>query len=146
MKNIADIKEQLESLAEVTNKFDSEAVQLKIVEFVLSTEVGNGKKTASSNSKRKPRKSTVKPKGDSSTNKSSKKSVGLTPTAILNKLVEEGFFKDPKTIGDIVMHCEQNMARKFKSSDFSGKLIQLVRNETLVREKNSDNQYEYQNK
>ena len=49
----------------------------------------------------------------------------------------------PKTIGDIVKHCEHNMARKFKQNEFSGKLARLVRDGVLKRGKNADGQYEY---
>lgn len=148
MKNFEEIKEQLKNLAEVVNKFESEAVQLKIVEFVLSPEVEQRRKTSSSNSKRRStrKKTTVKPTDESQIKRASKKSVGSGAVAALNKLIEEDFFKDPKTIGDIVEYCEHNMARKFKSNQFSGKLARLVRNETLIREKNSENQYEYRKK
>ena len=148
MKNFGDIKEQLKSLSEVVNSFKSEAVQLKIVEFVLDLESEVEQKTTNSSPTKKTtrKRTTKKPAGVTAQKKTGKKSAGQGAYATLDKLIEEGFFNDPKTIGDIVKHCEHNLARKFKSSDFSGRLGRLVRDGALAREKNSDNQYEYKNR
>jgi hypothetical protein len=78
-----------------------------------------------------------KPKG--------RKGSGSGAVATLARLVEEDFFQNPATIGGIVTHCEETLARKFKANEFSGKLGRLVREKTLMRSKNSDNQYEYKN-
>ena len=53
------------------------------------------------------------------------------------------FFKKPRTIGDILVHCETNLARKIKANEISGKLGRMVRNGELKRTKNADGQYEY---
>ncbi len=65
------------------------------------------------------------------------------PSEMLDKLVSESFFHIPRTIGEIVTHCEASLACNYKASDFSGALIRFVRDEKLKREKNSDGQYEY---
>ena len=70
---------------------------------------------------------------------------GNGAVATLTTLVEENYFEEARTIGDIVAHCEENLARKFKANEFSGKLGRLVREKTLARKKNADSQYEYQN-
>jgi hypothetical protein len=62
---------------------------------------------------------------------------------MLNQLLASGFFKKARTIGEIVSHCETNLAVKYKQSDFSGPLIRLVRDQKLKRVKNKDQQYEY---
>ena len=49
------------------------------------------------------------------------------------------------TIKNIVEHCDQNLALKYKQSDFSGALGRYVRDGKLKREKNDENQYEYTN-
>jgi hypothetical protein len=61
----------------------------------------------------------------------------------LETLVVDGFFKTPKTIGQIVEHCDTSLAMKYKQSDFSGPLMRLVREKRLIRKKNTDGQYEY---
>ena len=148
MKNFGDVKEQLQGLSEVVNSFKSEAVQLKIVEFILGLESEDEQKIINSSPKRKTtrRKTAKKPTDETSQKRTGKKPFGQGGPATLDKLIEEGFFSEPKSIGDIVKHCEHNMARKFKANEFSGKLARLVRHGTLVRNKNSDNQYEYKNK
>jgi hypothetical protein len=62
---------------------------------------------------------------------------------MLDRLVGENFFKKPKTIKQIVEHCEHNLAFKYKQSDFSGPLGRLTRDGALTRKKNADKQYEY---
>src|SRR2546428_695278 len=62
--------------------------------------------------------------------------------ATLTRLLGEGFFKTGKTIGDIVKYCETTLALPYKQSDFSGKLVRLVRDKKLTREKNAEGQYE----
>lgn len=148
MKNLDEIKGRLIDLSEIINKFKSEAVQLKIVEFVLDLEPEASQKPIDSNPQRKTprRKATKKKVDETARKKSGKKPVGQGAVATLEKLVEEGFFSEAKSINDIVQHCERNLARKFKTNEFSGKLGRLVRNETLTRNKNSDNQYEYTKK
>ena len=53
MKNFGDVKEQLQGLSEVVNSFKSEAVQLKIVEFILGLESEDEQKIINSSPKRK---------------------------------------------------------------------------------------------
>ena len=155
-KNFDDVKKQLEELAPIINSFSSEAVQLKIVELVLS-----GRKASEDISEQDedPEKPATKPKarkrqakkvqtkgtGDS-TSTASKRSPGDGGPATLDKLVANGFFKQKRTIKDIINHCETNLARKFKQNELSGKLARLVRSEALTRTKNEDNLYEYVSK
>ena len=68
---------------------------------------------------------------------------GQGAVASLSELANGDFFTKPKTISDIVSYCEQNMARRFKPNEFSGKLGRMTRDRVLVRVKNGDNQYEY---
>ena len=63
--------------------------------------------------------------------------------ATLDTLVGDDFFKSPKTIGQLVEHCDTSLAMKYKQSDFSGPLMRLVREKRLTRKKNTDGQYEY---
>jgi hypothetical protein len=152
IKNFEGIKSQLKELSEIVNSFKSEAVQLRIVELVFGFEpeeeekpYGEGKPIVK---KRKAVK--IRPAQKDGTNsvpkKAGNKPSGQGAVATLGKLVEEGFFRQPKSIGDIVEHCDHNLARKFKANEFSGKLGRLVRDNSLTRTKNSESQYEYQSK
>ena len=152
IKNFDEIKEQLKELSGVINSFKSEAVQLRIVELVFGLaneedQVEENPVTPPPKTKRKKKRATSKKTtSKSTTGKATKRASGDGAPSTLTKLVEENYFSKPKTIGDIVEHCEHNLARKFKSNDFSGKLARLVRDGTLKRSKNSDSQYEYTNK
>lgn len=147
LKDFEAIKAQLAELADVINKFKSEAVQLRIVELVLQ---GNNVETGgkSSNEVVTPKKGKKKRKpASSSTNtadgKKKKASGGTGAIATLVKLYGEDFFSKPRTISDILAHCETNLARRIKANEISGKLGRMVRSGELKRTKNTDNQYEY---
>ena len=152
IKNFEEIKSQLKDLSGIINGFKSEAVQLRIVELVFGLEPEDDSPAEETNvitpkrsksTKRKPsKKAVVKTKSK----KSGAKPSGQGSVATLLKLIDEGFFSKPKSIGDIVEHCDHNLARKFKPNEFSGKLGRLVRDGTLKRSKNAENQYEYQTK
>ncbi|AOY89463.1 hypothetical protein BKP64_15525 [Marinobacter salinus] len=152
IKNFEEIKLQLMELSDIVNSFKSEAVQLRIVELVFGMEAEH-EQDDQDETPEKPRKKTArrkraakKPEEDTPKKTSSKKANGQGAVATLTKLVDDGFFKEPKSIGNIVEHCDHNLARKFKANEFSGKLGRLVREGTLTRTKNSENQYEYQSK
>ena len=150
INNFDTVKLQLKDLSEVVNAFKSEAVQMRIVELVFGFEQPEENVTDEvagdvTSSKKKRTKGTSKKKaiekvGGKTT---SKRASGSGAPATLSKLVGGDFFSKPKTIGDIVGHCELKMARKFKQNEFSGKLGGLVREGTLTRGKNADGQYEY---
>lgn len=97
--------------------------------------------------RRKATRSKAKPKTEvgGTEAKTSKKARGSGHGAVaaLSELVDNGFFNKPKTINDIVSHCEEKQARRFKSNEFSGKLGRLTRDGVLDRTKNGDGQYEY---
>lgn len=156
ISNFDEVKKQLSELSEVINKFKSEAVQLRIVEIVLGdgasygtasdADHGEPDKTPKTR-RRKTTRSKAKPKveADGAEAKSTKKARGSGHGAVaaLSDLVENGFFDKAKTINDIVSHCEEKLARRFKSNEFSGKLGRLTRDGVLDRTKNGDGQYEY---
>ncbi|WP_298333856.1 hypothetical protein [uncultured Erythrobacter sp.] len=156
ISNFDEVKKQLSELSEVINKFKSEAVQLRIVEIVLGDGAEHGSADDAQNDASKPApkpgrrkatrsKATLKAKVDSAEAKTSKntRSSGKGAVATVSELVDNGFFEKPKTINDIVSHCEEKLARRFKSNEFSGKLGRLTREGILDRTKNGDGQYEY---
>lgn len=151
IKNFEEIKVQLKDLSEIVNSFKSEAVQLRIVELIfgLESEIEENSRgeAESAPKKRKVAKRKTPKKSDTNTatKKTGNKPSGQGAVATLIKLVEGNFFDEPKSIGDIVEHCDLHLARKFKTNEFSGKLARLVRDGSLTRTKNSEEQYEYQN-
>jgi hypothetical protein len=150
IEDVQDKKKYLAELATVLNSFKSEAVQLRLLEHLLG-DVGADKDQAQPNGNSKQslrrRRKQPRPSGDNggSGSPTKKKSAasGTGAVATLAQLAEEDFFKEPRTIGDIIEHCKHNLARSFKANEISGKLGQLVRSKQLTRVKNADNQYEY---
>ncbi len=149
INNFETVKKELTELAGVINAFKSEAVQLRIVELILGASSFQedqipAKEPVSQKPTRKKQKATTK-SADVAENKGKKKAspVGTGAVATLGKVAEGEFFSKPRTINEIIQHCSTSLARKFKASDFSGKLGRMVRNGELIRKKNADNQYEY---
>lgn len=149
-KDFETTKKQLAELAEVVNKFKSEAVQLKLLELLFDAtphdiedegagDVGARPKKRTRKNQTSAKKAVLHDKG----NKAGKKASSFGATSILKKLYDESFFEKPKTISDICQHSDKNLARKIKPNEISGKLARMVRNGELARKKNSDNQYEY---
>ena len=160
---IADLKDviaQLKELSAVVNSFKSEAVQLRVIELVFSSvpanksdddseEAGNMRRMAKS---KRPRKRAAKALADETSSGSEKGAGGGRKSSrsgqrggktLIAGLVDEGFFKKPKTINKIIEHCDVNRATKYKQNELSGPLGRSVRDGTLKRQKNADGQYEY---
>lgn len=151
IKNFDTIKSQLRELAEVINTFKSEAVQLRLIELVFEAarddsndeETGAGRDRPPADPARKARKTSKKSTAADATSPKGKSSGRPGGKSMLDRLVTDGFFKKPKTIKQVVEHCEHNLAFKYKQTDFSGALGRLTRSGTLSRKKNADKQYEY---
>ena len=157
LKNFESIKRQLVELAEVMSKFKSEAVQLRLLELVFadqsspasgdSSGQNSDKAPVTRKVRRKKPRGTVAPNPTDAKTTDPKRKVisGNGAITTLSKVYAAGFFKQPKTIGDILAHCETNLARKIKANEISGKLARMVRENELRRQKNSENQYQYFN-
>lgn len=149
IENFETVKKELAELAGVINAFKSEAVQLRIVELVLSAPAIHEDRIPpeeASLGKPKRKKKPSSTKSTAETGKTDKKraaSTGSGAVAALSQLAEGDFFSKPRTINDIIQHCSTSLARKFKANEFSGKLGRMTRSGELTRKKNADNQYEY---
>ena len=151
IKNFDTVKSQLRELAEVINGFKSEAVQLRLIELVFEAASADSdepedrgeQKKAVRGSTGKARRVAKKPAAADAASGKTKGSGRPGGKSMLDRLVGEGFFKKPKTIKQVVEHCEHNLAFKYKQTDFSGALGRLTRSGTLSRKKNADKQYEY---
>ena len=137
IEKLANMKKQLADLATVLNTFKSEAVQLRLLEFLLgrqSNEMPGRTRSPRARNKTGKRKTAKKQK------KSPRRIGGQ---AALTNLLSMSFFDKPRTIKDIVKYCKQKFGRTFKPTDFSGKLSRLAATGELVRKKNAKNKYEY---
>lgn len=132
------------------NTFKSEAVQVKIVELLFQgnpvEEVAYVKAEQPYMGIRKrgrPRKEEVV-RPARMVVKRTRRKVG--PTQVLRRLMEENFFKTKRPIGDIVKYSNEKMNLPLKSNDFSGILMNYIREKKLTRDKNAETgQYEYMN-
>lgn len=155
IKNFEEVKNQLNELSGIINSFKSEAVQLRIIEIVLGgvtrkeeqEESSAEQHTPVSKTRTRKRKAnrSAPTEGNTPTERKKRSSSGSGSIASLMSVYDSGFFKSPKTIGEIVKHCEVNLARTVKPNEISGKLARMVRNNELKRSKNADGQYQYTN-
>jgi hypothetical protein len=148
IEKFADIKGQLSELATVLNKFNSEAVQLRLLDVVFGKDEGTGEPrseesstTAHKSTRRKSHK--AKKEVEAQPEKRKKVTLGSGARATLTQLLETPLFNKAQTINSIIEHCKHNLARTFKPNEFSGSLARMVRSGELTRKKNADHQYEY---
>jgi hypothetical protein len=149
IKDFESIKKQLQELAGVINGFKSEAVQLKVIELLFQR-MGIKPEDLQQSKEEKFLKvaKRKKRKAFSSAEKKTKqprvsKGGRPGPGTMLKKLIEEEFFKKPKTIQDIIDHCQSKLAYAYVSSELSVALTRALRSGSLKRQKNAQKQFEY---
>lgn len=146
-RNFHELKQQLAELSETINKFESEAVQLRIVELLFS-ETGNGSELSEGENG-------VYAAGPGRLMAGQGEMGGLPgrrrravpsasgAVAALAKLVDSDFFLKKRTIGDVVKKCEEEVGTRYRSNAFSGPLSRYARSGVLKREKNAEGKYVY---
>lgn len=153
LKDFNKTKNQLKELSTVLNSFKSEAVQLKIIELLLQgspvdevilSRPAKAEQVFTGARKRgRPRKTDAQ-RPVKVVVKRTRRKVG--PTKVLRQLMEENFFNTKRPIGDIVKYSNEKMKLPLKSNDFSGILMNYIREKKLKRTKNAETgQYEYMN-
>ena len=147
IKRLAKMKQELSELATVLNEFKSEAVQLRILDLVFGKEpltADAGRLDEDNPALRvwsgPPRKKIATGQVPG---RRKRGAVGTGAKLALDRLLPGNFFDQPRTINDIIGHCNRNLARTFKANEFSGKLSRIVRDGQLTRTKNANKQYEY---
>jgi|SRR5690606_27934838 len=152
-KSFIELKKQLNELSETINKFDSEAVQLRIVELLFDQSgvnpgmveaaaayqagPGTGTKSATPSEPRAESRGRGKRGGEPSTPSAS------GAVAALARLVEGDFFNEKRTIGDVVRKCEEDFGVRYKSNAFSGPLSRYAASGVLKRDKNAEGKFAY---
>jgi len=147
-----ETKKRLSELAVVINEFKSEAVQLKVLEWILkewSTDSAARDSYKPPIAKKSPAKRKKAPSSGASDVQIDKPPRSRTsggrpgPGKMIDRLVSEGFFKSHRTISQITNYCKEKYAYIYALQDFSSTLGRAIRAGKLGREKNQDNQYEY---
>lgn len=172
MKDLKQTTEQLKELAKVLNEFKSEAVQIKILELLFKDGIdfpapsaieapqpkpAVAKPAATPAKEAKPLVSEPAKPAAAKTARAAKQKAAPAPkvsrkrsttrpgpSVILKQLIENNFFTDNRTIGDVVDYCMKMYNYEYKSTDLSGTLAKLSKDGILKRKKNpKTNQFEY---
>lgn len=72
-----------------------------------------------------------------------RKRSGRGPKQLIEELIAEGFFSEPRAIGAIQERLRHKKGALLKPTDLSPTLVRLLRQNKLDRERNESNQYEY---
>jgi hypothetical protein len=142
-KPIEKLKKQLIEISEVVNAFQSEAVQVKIVDRLLDAMIEFEKGDADGYeflSKKSTKQKPLTYGGYSTV--SGRKKPGATK--ILNQLLSTDFFKSSHSISAIADYCKEQYNSDFKTSELSGILLKLAKENKLKRQRNDENnRFEY---
>ena len=137
-KQIERLKKQLLEISEVLNAFQSEAVQVKIIDRLLDTMIDwerEGEETFN-------RKTRHFQSDENSRQRESIRKPGATK--VLNQLLQTNFFDEPHSIADIATYCKDQYDSEFKTSELSGILLKLSNESKLRRERSEENnRFEY---
>lgn len=130
------LKKQLVEIAEAVNSFDSEAVQLKVIDRLLN----HLSQINLSEPETIPVVFIDKPEAETP-NKPEKKP-GLTK--IIKKEIQSGFFDIPLTLGAITDSLAEKYQSKFYTYQTSGILLGLIKKGMLIRQTDeATNKYLY---
>lgn len=139
-KHIEKLKKQLIEISEVVNAFKSEAVQVKIIDKLFDAMIEFDKSDGDELNKKGRKKSDYD--SENYPFSSGRKKPGATK--ILNQLLSTDFFDTPQSISAIADFCKDNFSSDFKTSELSGILLKLAKENKLRRERNdNNNRFEY---
>jgi len=145
-----ELKKELKEIAEILNLFKSEAVQLKVLDMLTGRMTSPSEATRTQKRRRslgrKPTKEDEVP--DDESEKQGRggalaRASGGGAHSIILRLLDEGFFDKPQTIGTITKHASERLGHRLKANECSPSLLRLLRGGRLIRSKNADGQYEY---
>ena len=142
-KHIEKLKKQLVEISEVVNSFRSEAVQVRIIDRLLDAIIESDKGDTENGDafNKKGRKSRS---GDDDENASAAGRKKPGATKILNQLLATDFFNARHSISEIAEYCKEHYDSDFKTSELSGILLKLAKENKLKRERSNDNnRFEY---
>ena len=142
-KHIEKLKKQLVEISEVVNSFQSEAVQVRVVDRLLDVMIEFEKAEAEPPeifSKRN-----YKPRGENGESYPHLRGIKKPgATKVLNQLLSTDFFSTRHSISSIADYCKENFDSDFKTSELSGILLKLANEHKLRRERSDENnRFEY---
>jgi len=143
-KHLEKLKKQLLDISEVVNSFRSEAVQVRIIDrlldAIIESEKGDTEGIDALNKKGRKLRSADEDENMAFT--PARKKPGATK--ILNQLLSTDFFNTRHSISAIADYCKEHFDSDFKTSELSGILLKLAKENKLKRERSNDNnRFEY---
>jgi hypothetical protein len=142
-KHIEKLKKQLLEISEVVNSFRSEAVQVRIIDRLLDAIVESDKgEIEGAEAFNKKGRKTRGGEEDETLSSAGRKKPGATK--VLNQLLSTDFFNARHSISEIADYCREHYDSDFKTSELSGILLKLAKENKLKRERSNDNnRFEY---
>jgi len=138
-KQTEKLKKQLLEISDVINAFQSEAVQVKIIDRLLDTMIDWDRDSDEQSGKR-----VRSYQGEDGSQHRDAGSRKPGATKVLNQLLQTNFFDYPHSIADIATYCKDQYDSEFKTSELSGILLKLSNENKLRRERSEENnRYEY---
>src|ERR1044072_9163619 len=113
-KHIEKLKKQLVEVAEVVNSFQSEAVQVRIIDRLLEVMIESEKVDADGSEIFNKKGRRMRADDDSFTSTGRKKPGA---TKILNQLLATDFFDQSRSISSIANYCKEKFDSDFKNSE-----------------------------
>jgi len=139
---IGKLKKQLIELSEVVNAFQSEQVQLKVIDKLLDALLASEFEGSEENGRLTNKATANKAEIFSVDHIRRKKKYGATK--VLNQILKTDFFNSPHSIASIAEHCKGQFGTEFKTSALSGILLKLAKDNKLKRQRNGANRkFEY---
>ena len=141
-KHIEKLKKQLLEISEVVNAFKSEAVQVRVVDRLLDVMVELEKSDGDTGAEVFIKKNYKARNDEAPYAYRGAKKPGATK--ILNQLLSTDFFDISRSISSIANYCKDTYDSDFKTSELSGILLKLAKENKLRRERsNENNRFEY---
>lgn len=142
-KHIEKLKKQLLEISEVVNSFRSEAVQVKVIDRLLDAMIESEKgETDGVDAFNRRVRRTRQADEDENVSVNGRKKPGATK--VLNQLLLTDFFNSSHSISEIADYCKESYDSDFKTSELSGILLKLAKENKLKRERSNDNnRFEY---
>jgi hypothetical protein len=142
-KQIEKLKKQLIEISEVVNLFNSEAVQVKVLDRLFEVMVDTERFENEGIEVGGKKELKYRANGASYEHAPLRKKPGATK--VLNQLlVNTDFFETHRSISSIADYCKTNYDSDFKTSELSGILLKLSNEHKLKRERSdTNNRFEY---
>ena len=121
IKNFKNVKTALVELVPVINSFQSETVQVKLVDVLLNTVSIYGEADLDM--------------GQLFSNQPKTKVKKMGASKILDQIIETDFFETPRSIREITAYCNEEYNTKFQTHELSGILLSLIKSQKLYRHK-----------